>query len=616
MTQTSTPAKQPNYNWRTLIILTVYSAYFYAFMEWFFFVTKPSSLSILTLFDKVKILAVTGGTVALLLLTCLLVLSLPALLVTHPVWRPRLQYLGYLAPALMLGITTLLLLDNFTYTVLKFGIISSEGVWKAPYTLGFTVFVWWMTRLIRRRVQKRRTPTSFPPVGLLIVSIGFILSVALSRDAALSGLNSDSLKPSAERPNIIILGGDGLSASYLSVYGYANDTTPFLKEMAKTSLVAENAFTNASSTTASTTTMMTGREPATVKVYRYPDVLKGDDSFEHLPGILKAQGYTTVEVGTPFYVDAQKLNLLDGFDVVNNQSLNQPARIALQAVLGNSPSTYFIWTIKERASERLLHIFFIKDMQNPLKEVNNSKARMTDEQRVDQILAAIDRAQADRPVYVFAHLMDTHGPHFSSSKQVFSTEASEDEEWDKARYEDAILSFDGSVQRIYNHLAETGQLDNTILVIYTDHGFKYVVSQRIPIIIRFPEGAHAGTRKNNIQVIDVPATLLDYLGISQPEWMTGASYLNNEPPVDRQIISITAGSPSKIKPPFYQIKIVQVLVCQKRYTLNVQENKWDTGTVTGHTASCTRDLLPPEDEIHQTILDYLEKYGYDIGSLR
>ena len=255
-------------------------------------------------------------------------------------------------------------------------------------------------------------------------------------------------------------------------------------------------------------------------------------------------------------------------------------------------------------------------MQNPLKEVNSPEATITDEQRVQQILDALDHAQADRPVYVLAHLMDTHGPHFSSDKQVFSTEANADEEWDKGRYEDAILSFDGSVEKIYKHLEAHGQLDNTILVIYTDHGFKYTVWSRIPMIIHFPKDAHAGTRKHNIQIIDAPVTLLDYLGITQPTWMTGTSFLNNEPPIDRQIISITAGSPTKIKPPFYQIKIVQVLVCQKWYTLNVQENSWDTGVVSKHTAACTRDLLPPEDEIHQKILDYLEKHGYDISSLR
>ncbi|MEP7135366.1 MAG: sulfatase-like hydrolase/transferase [Chloroflexota bacterium] len=611
----STSPKPQHFNWHKLFIITLYTAYFYAFMEWVFFVTKPSSLSILTLFDKIKILFITGGIVASTLLVCLGLLALPALIVRHPLWRSRLQNISLLAPAALLALTTLLMLDNFTYTVFKFGIISTEGFWRAPYALGFVVITWWIARTIRRSLQKKRTPASLPPVSLLIVSVACILSVTLSRDTALSGLNNAS-QPSAQRPNIIILGGDGLSAKYLSVYGYSHDTTPFLKEMAKTSLVAENAFPNASSTTASTTTMMTGREPATVKVYRYPDVLKGNDSFEHLPGILKRLGYSTVEVGTPFYVDAQKLNLLDGYDIVNNESLNQPALTALRKVLGNSPATYFIWELKQRASERLLHIFFIRDMTNPLHEVNNPEATVNDEQRVDQILAAIDQSRANRPVYVFAHLMDTHGPHFSSKQHIFSTEANADEEWDKARYEDAILSFDGSVQRIYQHLEATKQLDNTILVIYTDHGFMYTVYNRIPVIIHFPSDAHAGTRTNNIQVIDVAPTLLDYLGLSQPEWMTGLSFLNNEPPIDRQIVSITAGSPSKIKPPFYQIKIVQVLVCQKYYTLNVQENKFETGFVTNYDSKCSSDLLPPDDQIHQTILDYLEKYEYDISSLK
>jgi len=296
----SSPTKPPTHNWRTLIITTLYSAYFYAFMEWLFFVTKPSSLSTLTLFEKIKVLVVTSGIVALILLAILFILALPAILLKNEIWRPRLRTLSLLAPAGMLTITALVLLDNFTYTVFKFGIISSEGWGKVPYAVGFVIFIWWTMRRILRSVQKRRTPASFLSVGLLIVSIAFILSVAFAPNTDLNGLNSDSLKPSAERPNIIILGGDGLSANYLSMYGYGHNTTPFLKQMAKTSLVAENAFPNASSTTASTTTMMTGREPITIKVYRYPDVLEGNASFEHLPGILKRQGYTTVEVGTPF----------------------------------------------------------------------------------------------------------------------------------------------------------------------------------------------------------------------------------------------------------------------------------------------------------------------------
>ncbi len=314
-------------------------------------------------------------------------------------------------------------------------------------------------------------------------------------------------------------------------------------------------------------------------------------------------------------MDAQELNLLDGFDIVNNETLNQPALIALRSILGNSPSTYFIWTLAQRASERLLHIFFIKEMKNPLKEVDNPEATITDKQRVQQILTAVDHAKADSPVYVFAHLMDTHGPRFSSDQQVFSTGLT-DEEWNPDQYEDAILSYDGSLKQIYNHLLETNQLDNTILVIYTDHGFKYTVWNRIPMIMHFPQNAHAGTRENNIQIIDTPATILDYLNIPQPSWMTGASFLNDELPADRQIVSIVAGSPTMIKPPFFQIKIVQVLVCQKWYELNVQENKMTSGFVSGYTSSCSQKILPPVEGIHKKILDYLKNHDYDISSLQ
>ena len=312
----STPTtQQTNHTWPALFDLTVFSAYFYAFMEWLFFVTKSSSLSVLTPLETGMVLAVTGGIVALLVILNLIVLSLPAWLVRNATWRPRLQVLGYLAPALMFSVTALVMFDNFTYTVFKFGIVSTQGAWRALYALGFVLFAFWMLRFVRQTVQKEiKRYASLLALGLLAVSIGAILVTNRSQDASLGNFNTRYRQSSVNRPNIIILGSDGLSASYLSAYGYARETTPFLSQVVKSSLVAENAFPNASSTTASTTSALTGREPATVKVYRYPDVLTSQNSFEHLPGILKQYGYEAVEIGTPYYVDAERLNMLDGFD--------------------------------------------------------------------------------------------------------------------------------------------------------------------------------------------------------------------------------------------------------------------------------------------------------------
>ena len=601
-------------NGLNIINLTILSAYLHVFMEWLFFVTKPSSLSTLSLFEKSRVLIISGGVYTLVLLVGLGIFSIPALLVTHPKWKVRLITLRNIPSALMLSITELTLLDNFTYTLFKFGIVTTLGAWRIIYTLIFILIFRWMYRFTGRTIQTLRKPVYFLTFSLFVLSMAGILAVYFSRSLyqTIPNLKAQS---SIERPNIIILGADGLSASYLSAYGYRYETTPFLKELTTTSLLAENAFTNASSTTASTTSALTGKKPAETKVYRYPDVLSDEDSFEHLPGILKYQGYKTVQIGAPYYVDAEHLNLLDGFEIVNSNSTEQPALDALRSVLGNSSSMYFIQVISERAGDRLLHIFFLQDMKNPFEEVNNPKVRMTDVERTDQIISLLE--DSDRPLFIFAHFMDTHGPVFSSEhKSAPPDSADSEQEWDVERYEDAIRNFDNHVREIYSYLAQSGKLDDTILVIYTDHGYRYAVNQRIPIIIHFPQGEHAGFRHNNVEVIDIPITLLDYLGIPIPEWMTGLSMLGEDPPAERKIISITGGSPKKIAPPFYQIKTVQVIVCQKWYAWNVQEDIWKSGAIKDHTSPCAENTLPPDSEIRQVILEYLEKYGFDINSLK
>lgn len=601
-----TSSYHPN-RW-TLFKITVLAAYFHTFMEWLFFITKPSSLSILTLFEKLQVFFVTGGVVALILITALAILSLPAWLTKKPLWK----VLQYTPSAFILSVTALLLIDNFTHTLFKFGATTTGGIFRALYGLGFLIVFRRMFLIVKGIYIEGWKPASYLTIGLLTLSMAGLLSESLSNKPYLTDNVSTS---TTDRPNIIILGSDGLSANYMSAYGYSQETTPFLNELVKTSLVAENAFNNASSTTASTTSLLTGKEPVSVNVLRYPDILSGNDSFEHLPGILKREGYQTVEIGVPYFVDAQKLNLLDGFDIVNNRSLNLPALNVLRNIIGNSPSVYFIQTVVERASERLLHIFYIREMQDPLAGVKSPKSRMSDSDRTEQIIQLLD--EADRPLFIFSHFMDTHGPEFSSPYEVFSGDPPrEGDEWDVNHYKNALLSFDEHVKKIHNYLSDSGKLDNTILLIYTDHGYRYATNHRIPIIIHFPKDANTGSRHNNIQVMDIPVTILDYLDIPAPAWMTGLSILNDEPPAYRHIISITGGSPRKSGPPFYQIKIVQVIVCHKWYALNVQDNEWKSGVVSRHSVRCNNDLLPSDEDIHQGILDYLADYGYDVSTLQ
>ena len=109
---------------------------------------------------------------------------------------------------------------------------------------------------------------------------------------------------------------------------------------------------------------------------------------------------------------------------------------------------------------------------------------------------------------------------------------------------------------------------------------------------------------------------MNYLDIPIPNWMTGISLLDGEPPADREIISIVSGSPKKVAPPFLQIKIVQFIICHKYYQLNVQTNEWSSRDLAGHTAQCDEDQVPSDEIVRQRILDYLENFDYDINSLQ
>jgi len=579
-------------------------------MEWLFFATKESQISSLTLIRSITVLMVTACTVTVILLAVLLVLSLPSILLNNQ----KLTWLTSLPTAVMLTVTALILFDNFTYSIFKFGIGTSSGIIRAVYGLGFIATFYYYLRFVQKKSHTKNKYTSYLAIGLLTISFAFTLPVVVGSLNARSKIKAEAISNTGKLPNIIILGSDGLSARYLSAYGANEQTTPFLNELVKTSLVADNAFPNATSTTASTTSMLTGKEAVKVRVYRYPDILNGEDSYQHLPGILKQYGYHTFEIGTTHYVDAHLLNLLNGFDVVNDQTSEMPALTPIRAVLGNSSAMFFIQTILDRASERIMHIFYIQKMKNPIVEVDDPESRTSDSDRVQTIIDLIDSSD-DQPFFAFVHLMDTHGPYFSFKEQVYSLGETQDK-WNINAYRDSLRNYDGHVKTIYDHLVETGQLDNTILVLYTDHGFIYKINERIPIIIRFPQGQYEGHLQSNVQVIDIAPTMLDYLGIPVPEWMNGISLLKGEPSPTRMIFSTAASSPPKLNPPFRSLRLVQVIVCQNWYTLSLRDDIFENGSIYQHISNCDQSSLPTNSEVRTRILEYLLENGYEIGSLK
>lgn len=613
-------------------MLTVFAVYFYVFMEWLFFVTKPSFMDVIETGQKIEILLFSALFLILVCLPVLLLLfGLSLLPRLSSIWLAFL-YAGGLIPAGILAATSLLLVDNFTYTLFQFGVVTSQGWLRGFYgEIFLAVFVLWCGWVLRRIKPNRESAKANRPLmtqSLLGVGVIVIASaLALPKIDFIGRLNDEGPAGSVtKRPNILLLGSDGVNTSNMSVYGYERDTTPNLRALAKSSLVAENAFTNSANTSGSIISMLTGKLPTNTRVIYPPDILRNFDAYQHLPGILRSLGYRNIEISIAHYIDAYTLNLRDGFDIVNERSLDQAGFHAFAQIGAFEDTGYFLSILAERISDRILHIFFLREMTNPYQEVTTNQFNTSDQKRVRKLIDYV--RESDQPVFIHVHLMDTHGAKFTVEKQVFSSGQTQDTGWMTDFYDDAILQFDDYVGSMWSELTKMGELEDTIIIVYSDHAQQYETDQSVPLIIRFPHGEFAGRIRNNVQNIDIAPTILDYMGQPVPNWMEGQSLLAGEPDPMRPIFStgVTYGTVDDngywtidiegIEPPFYQFGYLRAIVCQKWYRINLRDFIWEEGEVVGHSAPCGGEISPDAKSVQIEILKRLEMDGFDISSLQ
>jgi arylsulfatase A-like enzyme len=527
----------------------------------------------------------------------------------------------------------LILVDNFTYTVFKFGIVSAKGAFRAFYTFGFVIVGILLYRKVLQfanKINEKYIQSSKIAEELLLVILAVFLAIWVfipinQNSHASIGVSTDLQQANVEKlPNIILITADSLNAERMSMYGYAKDTTPFLKELATTSLVAEDAFSNAQGTIGSTTSLLTGKDPADIRILHSIDILQGNDTFEHLPAILRSNGYYTAQLSYSYYADAYRVNFQNAFDYANGTSIeNNPFFAGIAAVL---PSNYyyFIHEFVVRLSDRLGHIFFIRDMTNPYKKVTEGTEKFNDQQKLDYAVSLLKTTQ--QPLFVHIHWLGTHGPKYAPAQQIFSAgqDPTTQVKYDDNFYADTILEFDTAVSNFYQTLADNGFLDNTIIIIASDHSQKWSVS-RLPLIIHFPNSENAKEITENAQNLDIAPTLLDYLNIDQPEWMPGQSLLTRLDP-SRPIFIAAIPSSKKdpvtgkvtfpeSKAPFYQFGKMTVVICDTWYRLNLTEMKMDKGTVKNYVGSCENGS-GSETEALQLISQHFETYGFDISSLQ
>lgn len=607
--------------WFHAIYLTALSVYGYIFMEWVFFATKTSFLSPMGFLQKTDSL----------LVACF-ISALPALILTAAalLMAARARFFLWAAaavPALAFAALSLILFDNFTYTVFKFGIVNTQGLLRGGYTALFLSCFAWYLAIIHKRLITGKAQRPGPEVYSFLVVMLVSLLVFVSH---LGQFNFNAMRSgkaasnTAELPDIILLGFDGVNATHMSVYGYDRTTTPNIEALAGSALVAENAFSNSGATGGSLAALLTGRLPTETRVIYPPDILLGEDSYKHLPGLLKQAGYTTVQITLPHYGDAYSMNLQGGFDVANSRSQGGNPLLDRLNRIGGGGGFYLVAQVLERILDRLGHIFYIKTMENPYLLVTEPASNFSEEARFDAVTSYIQ--ETPRPMFLHVHMMATHGGVFFPREAVYSAGQTQDAPWMTDFYDDAILDADQYVNQLFRLLRRRDRLNNTIVILFSDHGMKWNSRDRIPLIIWFPRGEHAGRLTQNVQLIDVAPTLLDYLEMGQPDWMHGESLLADGLSPSRRIFSAQPASElislgedgfsldqDRVIPPFYQMGALNLVVCDQWFMLNLRTPALSRGRVDGSTAVCDPADIPSPEAAKTLMLERLAQDGYDVS---
>lgn len=603
--------------WRKYFCLTWFCIFLYVLFEWAFFVTKPSFMNFMDPLNQLSLLFLTNLSFFFPVIPVFIILLLLGKLKgAQKIFQICLQ-LSNLIPTFFSSITCLLLFDNFTYTVFKFGIVSAHHLIRVVYLIGFLLLTLMIYKEFIAFINFSTAEKHFKNIWILYLLILIPFTTLLFRTNWENLKNRQNIYGNINSsPNIIILGCDGLTAENMSVYGYEKETTPFLKKFAESSLLAENAFTNSAKTTGSIVSILTGKLPLTTRVMYPPDILQEMDEYEHLPGILHDLGYLTIQLGVPHYVDANAENMREGFDIVNGRNISFRSFVRFIGIFDVDNLPYFWNVLIERSTDRLFHIFFLRDMPNPFQIVSLVQEQENDQKKIDNIIQTLNTTS--KPVLIHAHLMVTHTPNIGANQQ--NTQAAD------ASYDDAILMYDQMVEQLVRYLEESGKISNTVLILYSDHDNQWNDINRIPLIIHFPENQYKGRIKTNVQNLDIAPTILSYLGLQIPDWMKGSSLINNTLAFDRPIFAtnisafeiegeISFLNKMLTPPPFYQFGYVDVLTCQTITRLGLQENEWQQSEISNYVSPCDTDTLPRLSVVQKLILDQLKTNEFDISSI-
>ena len=332
---------------------------------------------------------------------------------------------------------------------------------------------------------------------------------------------TDSTRP--KRPNVLLIGIETLRADHVGCLGCKRDTTPTLDRLAREGVLCTRTMSASGWTLPSVMSVMTSLYPGSHKVHTYENKLASEVTT--LAEVLKTGGYTTVGFVSNPTIDGQ-YGFSDGFDLYDD--------FTVQLDFG-------------------MDIFGEHD-----KVIEDKHLARTSEPVTRVAKKWLERKPAE-PFFMFVFYFDPHydymppapfdtlfdpnykgdmdGHGIVDEPRHSQRPADRDLQHLQALYDGEIRYTDTYVAKLLQTFAEGGLLENTLIVVFGDHGEEfyehgktghertlYNEIVRVPLILWQPGRLPAGKRMDALtSLVDVMPTILDYASLPYEGPMQGYS---------------------------------------------------------------------------------------------
>ena len=379
-----------------------------------------------------------------------------------------------------------------------------------------------------------------------------------------AGFSSD---PSS--PNILVILFDALSAKNVSLYGYGRPTTPNLERIAARSIVYHNHYSTANFTTPGTASLLTGTYPWQHRAIHFYGTVEKSVAEKNLFQAFANSGYTRLAYSHnllvtyllyQFYKDIEIFKWPRALSLADFQISDRlfprdyNAAITSEMMMGSidtSSSGSLILSLISRWMMGEKN----RDLKRELKEIYPEGISEQNghfyilEPAIDWIMDQVGKLQ--QPYLAYIHLLPPHEPYvprydfaglftdnwkpLRKPKGHFTQGYSQqDLNHFRRSYDEFILNVDAEFGRLFDFLDRNGILDNTCVILTTDHGelFErgikahstpalYQPLVQIPLMMMCPGQMTREDVYLNTSSIDILPTLLHLAGLEIPEWVQG-----------------------------------------------------------------------------------------------